>query len=87
MYNGQNRNKNNGRHSMAMQPLQNNLNMGNMRRSSMMNHMKMSKDPRPLKDKKWIEQQTNLIIEYLCSHGYDAAMLSPKELTPPSTKN
>eukprot|EP00485_Elphidium_margaritaceum_P002555 CAMPEP_0202693184 /NCGR_PEP_ID=MMETSP1385-20130828/7368_1 /ASSEMBLY_ACC=CAM_ASM_000861 /TAXON_ID=933848 /ORGANISM="Elphidium margaritaceum" /LENGTH=636 /DNA_ID=CAMNT_0049348831 /DNA_START=116 /DNA_END=2026 /DNA_ORIENTATION=- len=83
-------NNNLARHSMAgghHNVLQNNMNMNNRRSSIMMQSMKMSKDPRPLKDKQWIEQQLQRLIEYLCSHGYDASMLSPKELNPPSTKN
>jgi len=59
-----------------------------MRRSSMMmNPIKMSKDPRPLKNKEWVSGQIESLIQYLCQHGYDSSMLSPKELNPPSTKN
>merc|ERR1711971_1341118 len=64
--------------------------MGNNRRSSMMisgMHSKMTKDPRPLKDKQWVQEQIQLLIQYLCGHGYESSMLSPKELNPPSTKN
>merc|ERR1711971_162162 len=64
--------------------------MGNNRRSSMMIsgiHSKMTKDPRPLKDKQWVQEQIQLLIQYLCGHGYESSMLSPKELNPPSTKN
>jgi len=82
------------RHSLAAGgALQNNHNIGNrgqggMRRSSiMMNPIKMAKDPRPLKNKEWVMTQIECVIHYLCQHGYDASMLSPKELNPPSTKN
>jgi len=92
--NNNNRSNNMHRHSMA-QPLQNNMSMGNRgmgmgnnRRSSMMMQgMKMTKDPRPLKDKQWVQEQIQLLIQYLCGHGYESSMLSPKELNPPSTKN
>eukprot|EP01084_Bolivina_argentea_P220106 373079_1 len=91
--NHNNKNSHVGRHSMAMgaargNALRNNMNMGNLRRTSlMMNSMKISKDPRPLKDKKWQEEQIEKMIEYLCCHGYDSSMLSPNDLSPPSTKN
>jgi len=93
MYNNRNKpasNNNLARHSMAPHHgvLQSNHNIANVRRSSMMmQSVKISKDPRPLKDKQWIEKQIQMLIEYLCSHGYDSSMLSPKELNPPSTKN
>jgi len=68
--------------------LGNRMSMGGNRRSSvMMQSMKISKDPRPLKDKQWVQEQIQLLIQYLCAHGYESSMLSPKELNPPSTKN
>lgn len=94
MFNKRGANTNLARHSMATGgALQSNLNVGNrggggMRRSSiMMNPIKMSKDPRPLKNKEWVGTQIEALIQYLCQHGYESSMLSPKELSPPSTKN
>mmetsp|Transcript_6008 Transcript_6008/g.9973 ORF Transcript_6008/g.9973 Transcript_6008/m.9973 type:complete len:617 (-) Transcript_6008:134-1984(-) len=56
------------------------------RRSSMYNRSGKITDPRPLSDRKYINKNTRILVEYLTSHGYDK-QITPKQVTAPSLKD
>eukprot|EP00954_Amorphochlora_amoebiformis_P023923 1362881-Amorphochlora_amoeboformis.AAC.2 len=56
------------------------------RRSSMYNRSGKITDPRPLSDRKYVNKNTRVLVEYLTNHNYDK-QITPKQVTAPSLKD